>query len=79
MQRSLQKMIRNRLTTVQRIEVANDRLGGYSSQMSSRERKVRASSSFFRQLTATSRALTRDSGATRESTKEAMSLRAIRL
>ena len=28
MQRSLQKMIRNRLTTVQRIEVANDRLGG---------------------------------------------------
>ena len=28
MQRSLQKMIRNRLTTVQRIEVTNDRLGG---------------------------------------------------
>ena len=27
MQRSLQKMIRNRLTTVQRIEVTNDRLG----------------------------------------------------
>lgn len=27
MQKSLQKMIRNRLTTVQRIEVANDRLG----------------------------------------------------
>ena len=28
MQRSLQKMIRNRLTTVQRIEVTKDRLGG---------------------------------------------------
>jgi len=28
MQRSLQKMIRSRLTTVQRIEVTNDRLGG---------------------------------------------------
>ena len=28
MQRSLQKMIRNRLTSVQRIEVTNDRLGG---------------------------------------------------
>ena len=28
MQRSLQKMIRSRLTTVQRIEVAKDRLGG---------------------------------------------------
>ena len=27
MQRSLQKMIRNRLTSVQRIEVANDRMG----------------------------------------------------
>ena len=27
MQRSLQKMIRNRLTTIQRIEVTNDRLG----------------------------------------------------
>lgn len=27
MQRSLQKMIRNRLTSVQRIEVTNDRLG----------------------------------------------------
>ena len=27
MQRSLQKMIRNRLTSVQRIEVANDRIG----------------------------------------------------
>lgn len=32
----------------------------------------------FRWLTATSRAFTRDSGATRESTKEAMSLRAMR-
>ena len=29
MQRSLQKMIRNRLTTVQRIEVTKDRLGGH--------------------------------------------------
>jgi len=29
MQRSLQKMIRNRLTSVQRIEVTNDRLGGH--------------------------------------------------
>ena len=27
MQRSLQKMIRNRLTSVQRIEVSNDRIG----------------------------------------------------
>ena len=44
--------------------------------MSSRVWKVWARSSFFFRLTATSRALTRLSGATRESTKEAISLRA---
>ena len=29
MQKALQEMVRNRLTSVQRIEVANDRLGGH--------------------------------------------------
>ena len=38
MQRSLQKMIRNRLTSVQRIEVANDRMGDQDVQMCIRDR-----------------------------------------
>ena len=38
-----------------------------------------ARSSFFARLTATSRAFTRDRGATNESPKEAMSLRAFRV